>query len=39
MGRRGEITEFGGAYIYLASRVSTCTTGSIMYVDGGFHIA
>jgi NAD(P)-dependent dehydrogenase (short-subunit alcohol dehydrogenase family) len=39
MGRRGEIREFGGAYIYLASNASSYTTGAILYVDGGYHAA
>jgi NAD(P)-dependent dehydrogenase (short-subunit alcohol dehydrogenase family) len=39
MGRRGEIREFGGAYLYLASAAASYTTGAILYVDGGYHAA
>jgi NAD(P)-dependent dehydrogenase (short-subunit alcohol dehydrogenase family) len=39
MGRRGEPYEFGGAYLYLASAASSYTTGSVMYVDGGYSAA
>ena len=39
MGRRGNIMEFGGAYIYLASAASSYTTGAILFVDGGYHSA
>ena len=38
MGRRGEIAEFGGAFIYLISNASSYTTGTVLYVDGGYHI-
>lgn len=37
MGRRGEIAEFGGAYLFLSSNASSYMTGSIVYVDGGYH--
>lgn len=39
MGRRGLISEFAGAYIYLASDAASYVTGSIIYVDGGYHAA
>lgn len=39
MGRRGEIAEFGGAYLYLASDASSYTTGAVLYVDGGYSAA
>lgn len=37
MGRRGRVEEFVGAYLYLASDAASYTTGSILYVDGGYH--
>ncbi|MGE8051389.1 SDR family NAD(P)-dependent oxidoreductase [Pseudomonas monteilii] len=37
MGRRGLISEFAGAYIYLASDAASYVTGSIIYVDGGYN--
>ena len=39
MGRRGEIAEFGGAYLYLASDASRYATGAVVYVDGGYGAA
>ena len=39
MGRRGEIEEFGGAYIYLASQASSYVTGAVLFVDGGYNAA
>jgi NAD(P)-dependent dehydrogenase (short-subunit alcohol dehydrogenase family) len=37
MGRRGEINEFIGSYLFLASNASSYMTGSVLCVDGGFH--
>jgi enoyl-[acyl-carrier protein] reductase I len=28
----------GGAALYLASDLGACTTGEILFVDGGFHV-
>ncbi|AQH01472.1 oxidoreductase [Burkholderia sp. KK1] len=39
MGRRGEVKEFGGAYIYLASYASSYVTGAVLFVDGGYNAA
>ncbi|QTD92048.1 SDR family NAD(P)-dependent oxidoreductase [Burkholderia anthina] len=39
MARRGEIGEFGGAYIYLASDASSYVTGTVLFVDGGYNAA
>ncbi|WP_218573858.1 SDR family NAD(P)-dependent oxidoreductase [Pseudomonas yangonensis] len=39
MGRRGNINEFAGAYLYLASESSSYVTGSVLFVDGGYHAA
>ena len=39
MGRRGRLHEFVGAYLFLASEAASYITGTILYVDGGFHAA
>lgn len=39
MGRRGNVNEFLGAYLFLASEASSYITGEILYVDGGYHAA
>jgi NAD(P)-dependent dehydrogenase (short-subunit alcohol dehydrogenase family) len=36
MGRRGNLEEFIGAYIFLASKASSYVTGQIIGVDGGY---
>ena len=36
MGRRGNLDEFIGAYIFLASNASSYVTGQIIGVDGGY---
>jgi NAD(P)-dependent dehydrogenase (short-subunit alcohol dehydrogenase family) len=36
MKRTGQPEELGGAIVYLASEASTFTTGSILFVDGGY---
>jgi NAD(P)-dependent dehydrogenase (short-subunit alcohol dehydrogenase family) len=36
MGRRGNLEEFIGAYIFLASEASSYVTGQIIGVDGGY---
>lgn len=37
IGRQGEAHELKGAYLYLASRASSYTTGADLIVDGGYH--
>ncbi|XP_023349517.1 uncharacterized protein LOC111718210 [Eurytemora carolleeae] len=37
MGRLGTIEEVANAIIFLASSLSSFTTGQLLYVDGGFH--
>ena len=39
MGRRGELSEYFGPYVFLASEASSFVTGEILYVDGGYHAA
>lgn len=39
MGRRGQLHEFIGAYLFLASDAASYVTGTTIYVDGGFHAA
>ena len=39
MARRGRVDEFVGAYLYLASDAASYVTGTILYVDGGYHAA
>ena len=34
MGRNGEAKELKGAYVYLCSDASTCTTGADILIDG-----
>ena len=36
--REGEAHELKGAFLYLASDISSYTTGSDMIVDGGYSI-
>jgi len=41
MGRRGELSEYFGPYVFLASDAASFSfvTGEVLYVDGGYHIA
>jgi enoyl-[acyl-carrier protein] reductase I len=34
----GTLAAVGGAAVYLLSDLGACTTGEVIYVDGGFHI-
>jgi NAD(P)-dependent dehydrogenase (short-subunit alcohol dehydrogenase family) len=36
MGRRGNLEEFIGPYLFLASKASSYVTGHILQVDGGY---
>jgi NAD(P)-dependent dehydrogenase (short-subunit alcohol dehydrogenase family) len=36
MGRRGNLEEFIGPYLFLASDASSYVTGQIIGVDGGY---
>jgi NAD(P)-dependent dehydrogenase (short-subunit alcohol dehydrogenase family) len=36
IGRNGEVTDFDGAVVFLASRASEYVTGQLIFVDGGF---
>ena len=39
VGRNGEVTDFTGVAVFLASRASDYVTGQTIFVDGGFSVA